>query len=128
VERTSGRELKELSAPFCSHRPAEEKHVATDALVSSELKSLQDELAAGKADRAARTDPVVSPAVGSTASADAPQKPLEEIERQDYLRQLADEITELFGKAETSISAHPAQSVAGALLLGILIGRLLGRR
>jgi len=102
--------------------------MAPDALVSSELKSLQDELAAGKADRAARIEPVASPAVGSTASADVSQKPLEEIERQDHLRQLADEITELFGKAETSISAHPTQSVAGALLLGILIGRMLGRR
>src|SRR5579871_6837531 len=127
MERTSGRELKKLSAPFCSHRPAEEKHMATDALVSSELKSLQDELAAGKADRATRTEPVASPTVASTAS-DASQKPLEEIEGQDYLRQRADEITELFGKAETSISAHPTQSVAGALLVGILIGRLLGRR
>ncbi len=66
--------------------------MATDALVSSELKSLQDELAAGKADRATRTEPVASPTVASTAS-DASQKPLEEIEGQDYLRQLADEIT-----------------------------------
>jgi len=102
--------------------------MATDVLVSSELKSLQDELAAGKMDRAARNDAAASPAVGSTVSADAPQKPLEEVELQDYLRQLADEITELFGRAETSISAHPTQSVAGALLVGILIGRLLGRR
>ena len=101
--------------------------MAADVLVSRELKSLQDELAAGKMDRATRSD-AASPAIGSTVSAEAPQKPLEEEEVQDYLRQLADEITELFGKAETSISAHPTQSVAGALLVGILIGRLLGRR
>jgi hypothetical protein len=29
--------------------------------------------------------------------------------------------------AEKGIEAHPAQSVVGALLVGILIGRLLGR-
>jgi ElaB/YqjD/DUF883 family membrane-anchored ribosome-binding protein len=101
--------------------------MASDVLVSRELKSLQDELAAGKMDRAARRD-AASPAIGSPVSAEAPEKPLEDVELQDYLRQLADEITELFGKAETSISAHPTQSVAGALLVGILIGRLLGRR
>ena len=33
-----------------------------------------------------------------------------------------------YGEAEKGISAHPTQSVAGALLVGILIGRLLGRR
>ena len=32
-----------------------------------------------------------------------------------------------FDEAEKTISAHPAQSVAGALLIGILIGRLTGR-
>jgi hypothetical protein len=31
------------------------------------------------------------------------------------------------GPAEKGIAAHPAQSVVGALLVGILIGRLLGR-
>jgi ElaB/YqjD/DUF883 family membrane-anchored ribosome-binding protein len=66
--------------------------------------------------------------VAPPSSAQPPQDAAEELELQGDLRQLADEITELFGKAETSISAHPTQSVAGALLVGILIGRLLGRR
>ena len=33
-----------------------------------------------------------------------------------------------FEEAEKSISAHPAQSVVGAFLAGVLVGRLLGRR
>jgi len=102
--------------------------MASDVLVSRELKSLQEELAAGKMDRAVKNDAAASPAIAPTASAETPQDAREQAELQDYLRQLADEVTDLFGKAETSISAHPAQSVAGALLVGILIGRLLGRR
>jgi len=102
--------------------------MGTDVLVSRELKSLQDELAAAKMDRPTASEAAAALAVGPAAAPQAPQTPAEEVELQDYLRQLADEVTELFGKAETSISAHPTQSVAGALLVGILIGRLLGRR
>lgn len=102
--------------------------MASDALVSRELKSLQEELAGGKMGRAAKNDAAASPATAPIVSAEAPQEAREQVELQDHLRQLADEITELFGKSETSISAHPTQSVAGALLVGILIGRLLGRR
>lgn len=100
--------------------------MATDVLVSRELKSLQDELASAKNDR---TAVVEQPAAASLppASATEASRP-DEAELQGYLRQLADEVTELFGEAEKSISAHPTQSVAGALVLGILIGRLLGRR
>jgi len=43
------------------------------------------------------------------------------------LRELTSEATRFFDEAEKGISAHPTQSVVGALLVGILIGRLLGR-
>lgn len=104
--------------------------MATDVLVSRELKSLQEELAttklerSGNSERAAAESPAVAPSGTTKPSQDSP----EEAELQGHLRQLADEVTELFGEAEKGISAHPAQSVAGALLVGILIGRLLGRR
>jgi hypothetical protein len=104
--------------------------MAPDVLVSRELKSLQDELSAAKTQRAANTAlsaatsaPVVPPTV-----AEPPPEPTEEVELQGQIRQFAHELTELFGEAEKGISAHPTQSVAGALLVGILIGRLLGRR
>jgi ElaB/YqjD/DUF883 family membrane-anchored ribosome-binding protein len=104
--------------------------MATDVLVSRELKSLQDELASAKMDRTAKTEQsaATSPAVAPASATEASAKPPEEAELQGYLRQLAEEVTELFGEAEKSISAHPTESVAGALVLGILIGRLLGRR
>ena len=104
--------------------------MATDTLVPRELKSLQDELASARMDRSAKTEPsaTMSPPIAPTSVTEVSANPPEEAELQGYLRQLADEATELFGEAEKSISAHPPQSVAGALVLGILIGRLLGRR
>ena len=104
--------------------------MATDVLVSRELKSLQDELSAAKTQRAANTgQPAATSApVAPPTAAEPPPEPAEEAELQGQMRQFAHELTELFGEAEKSISAHPTQSVAGALLVGILIGRLLGRR
>jgi ElaB/YqjD/DUF883 family membrane-anchored ribosome-binding protein len=37
-------------------------------------------------------------------------------------------ITEFVEEAEQNVSEHPTASVVGALVVGILIGRLLGRR
>jgi hypothetical protein len=100
--------------------------MATDVLVSRELKSLQDELSVAKTQRAAnieRSTPIAPP-----TAAEPPPEPSDEVELHGQMRQFAHELTELFGEAEKGISAHPTQSVAGALLVGILIGRLLGRR
>jgi hypothetical protein len=102
--------------------------MAADVLVSRELKSLQDELATARVDRDAKSEQPAAPPLAPAAAPQTSAEPLGDAELQGYLRQLADEVTELFGEAEKSISAHPTQSVAGALILGILIGRLLGRR
>jgi ElaB/YqjD/DUF883 family membrane-anchored ribosome-binding protein len=104
--------------------------MAPDVLVSRELKSLQDELSAAKTQRAANSAgsaATAAPVAPPTAAEPSPE-PAEEAELQGQMRQFAHELTELFGETEKGISAHPAQSVAGALLIGILIGRLLGRR
>jgi hypothetical protein len=104
--------------------------MATDVLVSRELKSLQDELSTAKTQRAANTErPAATAApIAPPTAAESPPEPSDEVELRGQMRQFADELTELFGEAEKGISAHPTQSVAGALLVGILIGRLLGRR
>ena len=103
--------------------------MATDVLVSRELKSLQDELSAAKTQRAANTArSAATSAPTAPPTAAEPAEPSDEAELQGQMRQFAHELTELFGDAEKGISAHPTQSVAGALLVGILIGRLLGRR
>ena len=99
--------------------------MATDALVSQELKSLREELSASRKERAAVS------AAAVTAPATVPESAAETREEKELLDQFhefADEIKTLFDEAEKGVSAHPAQSVVGALLVGILIGRLLGRR
>lgn len=99
--------------------------MAEDALVSRELKSLQDELAVSRKERpAAPAEASVAP---KSADASAPERP-DQPQATDQLRQFVNELTGFFEEAEKSVSTHPAQSVVGALLVGILIGRLLGRR
>ena len=104
--------------------------MATDVVVSRELKSLQDELSTAKTLRAADTarSAATSAPIAAPTAAESPREPSDEMELQGQMRQFAYELTELFGEAEKGISAHPTQSVASALLVGILIGRLLGRR
>jgi ElaB/YqjD/DUF883 family membrane-anchored ribosome-binding protein len=99
--------------------------MATDALVSQELKSLREELSVSRKERAAASAAAVTaPATVLEPAAET----REEKELLDQIHEFADEIKTLFDEAEKSVSAHPAQSVVGALLVGILIGRLLGRR
>jgi hypothetical protein len=101
--------------------------MAADILVSRELKLLQQELSASRKDRAAPPPATTMGAAPPTAPDTVPETP-DERELRDQLGQFASELTNLFTDAERGIAAHPTQSVAGALLVGILIGRLLGRR
>jgi hypothetical protein len=99
--------------------------MATDAVVSRELRSLQDELSISQRERA-------SPAAGAGGTTPMPPVPptetVEELELRQQLRELVNEVTTFFEEAEKNIAAHPTESVVGALLVGVLIGRLLGRR
>jgi len=99
--------------------------MATDAVVSRELRSLQDELSISQRERVSP-----SPVVGGTTPMPPipPTKTVEEQELQQQLRELVNEVTTFFEEAEKNIAAHPTESVVGALLVGVLIGRLLGRR
>jgi ElaB/YqjD/DUF883 family membrane-anchored ribosome-binding protein len=103
--------------------------MATDAVVSRELRSLQDELSASQRERAS---PTPSPAAAASGPAAAPSPPPQEAAEEralrEQLRELVNEATTFFEEAEKNIAAHPTESVVGALLVGVLIGRLLGRR
>jgi len=102
--------------------------VTSDPVVSRELKSLRAEFTTAQRERSSA--PVASPVTSSAApppSSGQPETP-DERELKDQLHALVDEVTSFLEEAEKGISAHPAQSVVGALLVGILIGRLLGRR
>ena len=99
--------------------------MATDAVVSRELRSLQDELSVSQRERVSP-----APAAGGTTSMPPvpPTETVEEGELRQQLRELVNEVTTFFEEAEKNIAAHPTESVVGALLVGVLIGRLLGRR
>jgi len=98
--------------------------LAADPVLALELKSIQEEVTAAQRERQA----FVPPAFATTARAAAvPEETAEESVVRDQLGELVDQVTKFFEDAEKNIAAHPAESVIGALLLGILIGRLLGR-
>jgi len=101
--------------------------MAADAIVSRELKSLHEELAASQRERAPAPPPPPPPS-SPTANPDLADDTVQERELREQMRELANEATKFFEDAEKNIVAHPAESVIGALLLGILIGRFLGRR
>lgn len=97
----------------------------SDVVVAQELKSLQEEFSTSQKERVAASAVASSP---PAPSAEPVRETQEERDLRDQLRELASEVTDFFEDTEKSIAAHPAQSVIGALLVGILIGRLLGRR
>ncbi len=98
--------------------------MAADVVVSRELRSLQDEMSAAQRER---SEVRPAPPAAAPGAAEPPQQTADEHELRDQLRELTSEVTSFFDEAEKSISTHPTQSVVGALLVGILIGRLLGR-
>ena len=98
--------------------------MSSDDVVSRELKSLREELSAAQRERPAA--PVAPATQPSPAEPGSPGE--ERRELRDQLGELASAVTSFLEEAEKDIAAHPAQSVIAALVVGILIGRLLGRR
>ncbi len=102
--------------------------MATDAVLSQELRALQEELAASHEERSLRSKGR-APAADAELNRDSqPDVGVEEQHLVGELRELVNVITEFVEEAELNVSEHPTASVIGALVVGILIGRLLGRR
>jgi ElaB/YqjD/DUF883 family membrane-anchored ribosome-binding protein len=99
--------------------------MASDPVVSRELKSLREELSAAQRERSATS---ANTATQQTSPMEPNHVSEEKRELRDQLGELANAVTSFVEEAEKDIAAHPAQSVIGALVVGILIGRLLGRR
>ena len=97
--------------------------MASDHVVSRELKSLQEELSAAQRERSAA---LVPHPTQPSSSAEPSHTSEEKRELRDQLGELANAVTSFLEEAERDIAAHPAQSVIAALVVGILIGRLLG--
>jgi ElaB/YqjD/DUF883 family membrane-anchored ribosome-binding protein len=101
--------------------------MAADTVLTRELMALRDELATARGKQA-------SPAVHA-AAAEAPNAetgeadvPGEDRHVAEQLRDLLETIKAFAEDAERNVAEHPAASLVGALLLGILIGRLIGKR
>jgi ElaB/YqjD/DUF883 family membrane-anchored ribosome-binding protein len=107
---------------------------AGDPVVARELKFLQDGVSTSQRQRRSRREaaPAAHAAAPSPESISAkPQDEAEAADAQklgDELRELLHEASGFFEEAENNIAAHPTASVLGALLVGILIGRLTARR
>jgi ElaB/YqjD/DUF883 family membrane-anchored ribosome-binding protein len=103
-----------------------ETAVPTKSMLSRELKALQEEIAASQRER---STPGSAPQQTSAAAPVAqPEHTEDEKKLREEIREFIDEATHYFDEAEKNISAHPTASVIGALVVGILIGRLIGRR
>lgn len=100
--------------------------MTADAVLSRELQSLQEELSASPQARlsptADRTPVNLEPATRAELEDSAEDQQLH-----SELREFVNLITEFVQEAEKNVSAHPTANVIGALVLGILIGRLFGR-
>ena len=94
--------------------------MATDAVVSRELKSLQEELSTSQREHVSPIPSAAAAASGATATPPPPPKEAaEERELRDQLRELDERGDERFSRKRRRTSPHiPPQSVVGALLVG----------
>jgi ElaB/YqjD/DUF883 family membrane-anchored ribosome-binding protein len=70
------------------------------------------------------------PAAGRRGDADAAavSDPDRSLEIEPLLRELQSKLSDAADDAEAILTAHPLVAVASAFLLGIVIGRMMGRR
>ena len=103
--------------------------MVAESALSKELEALKEELAALRSQRRSRP----AAADGETRKRqDRDPSPPPAVDEHHHLhgelRDLVKLVTEYVEEAETNLAAHPTATVVGALMVGILIGRSLGRR
>ena len=102
--------------------------MSEDSLLLRELKTLREEISASRKERSA------SAAERNPAEGKAADVPIEAIEAakepqlEGQLREVLEAIKEFGQTVEENATSHPAATAVGALIIGILIGRLIGRR
>ena len=101
--------------------------MAADPIVSRELKSLQEEISTSQRDHRSQTSDRVALTMEDKPAHRAAET-AEEQKLRGELREFIDEMTKYVEDAEKNVSAHPAASVLSAFIVGILVGRLIGRR
>jgi len=99
--------------------------MAVDPVLSGELTALREELSASRRQR--QPMGAESRAAGETKAAPV-GAPEEETEELQDLQELLDETVKFVEEAGRNLSTHPVANVVGAFVVGIMIGRLFGRR
>ncbi|HML08684.1 MAG TPA: hypothetical protein VK430_11225 [Xanthobacteraceae bacterium] len=98
-----------------------------DAELLRELKSLREELSAAQQKRMSQAAALSSAAAKTASPTTQPDDTAEEQQLHGELREFVDVIKDFVQETEKNISAHPAATAIGAMIVGILIGRLLSR-
>lgn len=94
-----------------------------DPLLTRELKALQEQLLASP-----RASAGAAPAAGDGASVAGADDAPDRQRLRDEIAEFVREAVTLFDETQKNVAEHPTASVIGALVVGILIGRLLARR
>ena len=89
--------------------------VMSDADLRAEIEALRREIAGLRAERKTKIDPEESVAESAADNL------------MDQMRTLAQEVSAFAEETEKGVVNHPLTSVLGALVLGVLIGRLFHR-
>jgi ElaB/YqjD/DUF883 family membrane-anchored ribosome-binding protein len=99
-----------------------EDTVTADTILTHELDSLHQKLADLHRKRGSQS-------TGRPAAkrVDRPEKPAKEHGLHEEILEFIKLIANYVDEAKGNVSAHPSASVLGAMVVGILIGRLLGR-
>lgn len=102
--------------------------MSNDSMLLHELKTLREEIASSQKARLSRAADRASAGDEATGSPVRPLEAIEERRLDGELRELVDAVREFVQDAEKNAAAHPAATAVGAMVVGVLIGRLLGRR
>jgi ElaB/YqjD/DUF883 family membrane-anchored ribosome-binding protein len=100
--------------------------MAAGSALSKELEALKEELAALRSQR--RSRPAATENETRKHHDSPPPAADERHHLHGELRDLVELVKEYVEEAETNLAAHPTATVVGALMVGLLIGRSLGRR
>jgi hypothetical protein len=105
-----------------------------DPIITRELTSLRDEMAANQRSRISPAGAAATSAAPTQTGSPAAEEPAnqtgleDESPIHDLVGELVDEVSSFLEEAEKNIAAHPAASVIGALVVGIIIGSMIRRR